>query len=220
MQIEKPKRVKRKRFDINALSEQERLEYWNGVTEDHLFSFYKPRTVKFVREKTKEFTDSMFELNGGKLTAHEPGCAYAMTLRDINPDIHYLGTDPAENMIIQDRQIYTDLPNAKFEVDSVETGHGKYRHDVLLMLCMLDSLPHEYSMTLIPLMADMCERGMLFVSLRHEKNNSLKEDWNYYRNFNSHNPEEIQELADKLGFDCELDVRENFSNFAAVWTRR
>jgi len=216
----RPKRVRRGKIDINTMTDEERVEYWNNVSEAHMFGLYKTPTVKFVREKAQQVTNRFYnEL--GKLSVHEVGCAYSMTLRWVHPEATFLGTDPAENMIKACRIMYEDRPNTTFEVDSIESGHVKYRHDLVTAFCMMDSLSHEYSMKLIPMAADMCERAFLFTSLRHEKNNSLvKPNWSMYRNFNSHDPEEIVELADKNGFDCELDVRDKLSNFAALWIRR
>ena len=209
-----------KKFDINTMTDEQRLAYWNHMSEQQVFGLYRKRTINFVREKSKEVTNRFFE-ERNHLTVHEVGCAYSMALRSLNPEILFLGTDPVEKMIREDREIYRDLPNARFEVDSIESGHGKYLHDVVLILCMMDSIPHDRSMELLELCTDMAGKAVLFISQRHEFNRSLNDpDWDWTRNFNSHSPEEIVELGDKLNFNVELDVREKYSNFAALLVRK
>jgi len=209
------------KFDINTLSDEQRKEYWNNFTEKKVLGLYRKRTVNFVREKAKEITDYFYALDPN-VTVHEVGCAYAMTLRSINPDIKYLGTDLAENMIYGSREIYADLPNASFEVESIESAYDKgIRADITLVLCMMDSLPHDYSLELLEKVMAMSNKAVLFISQRHEFNRSLNDpNWDWSRNFNSHDPQEIVELAEKNGYNCELDVREKYSNFAATLVRK
>jgi len=219
---EKPKsRRAIKTFDINTLSDEQRKEYWNNMSEKQVFGLYRPKTIRFVREKTKEITDKYYALDPN-VTVHEPGCAYAMALRSINPEIKYLGTDLAENMITGSRELYADLPNATFEVESIESAYEKgIKADVSLILCMMDSIAHDYSLELLEKVMEMSNKAVLFISQRHEFNRSLHDpNWNWTRNFNSHDPQEIVEMANKLGWDCELDVGEKYSNFAATLTRR
>ena len=222
MPTEKPKARKGvRKFDINTMTDEHRKEYWNTMSEKQVFGLYRQKTVKFVREKTKEITDRYYALDPN-VTVHEVGCAYAMTLRSINPEIKYLGTDLAENMITGCREIYADLPNASFEVESIESAYEKgIRADVTLVLCMMDSLPHDYSLELLEKVMAMTNKAVLFIAQRHEFNRSLNDpNWDWSRNFNSHDPREIVELAEKNGYTCDLDVREKYSNFAAVLVRK
>jgi len=210
-----------RKFDIETVSDEQRLEYWNTMSEKQVFGLYRQKTIKFVREKTKEITDEYYALDPN-VTVHEVGCAYVMTMRQINPAINFLGTDMAENMIKGCREMYADLPNACFEVESIESAYEKgIRADVTLVLCMMDSIAHDYSLELLGKVLEMSNKAVLFISQRHEFNRSKNDpNWDWSRNFNSHDPQEIVELAEKYGYNTSLDVREGYSNFAAVMRRK